>query len=114
MFWVASRPEQAISWSQAGGSLKADSAGVWWSSMPYEKRIQYVAFVDNQKHIESNWDKFYGDRKNELVFIGQEMDEELIRKELADCLSTEKEIENKDWKEGYKDSWPVQRVYPLE
>ena len=34
--------------------------------------------------------KFYGDRKNELVFIGQEMDEELIRKELADCLSTEK------------------------
>ena len=114
LFWVASRPEQAISWSQAGGSLKADSAGVWWSSMPYEKRIQYVAFVDNQKHIESNWDKFYGDRKNELVFIGQEMDEELIRKELADCLSTEKELENKDWKEGYKDSWPVQRVYPLE
>ena len=114
LFWVASRPEQAISWSQAGGSLKADSAGVWWSSMPYEKRIQYVAFVDNQKHIESNWDKFYGDRKNELVFIGQEMDEELIRKELTDCLSTEKEIVNKDWKEGYKDSWPVQRVYPLE
>ena len=114
LFWLASRPGQAISWSQAGGSLKADSAGVWWSSMPYEKRIQYVAFIDNQKHIESNWDKFYGDRKNELVFIGQEMDEELIRKELADCLSTEKEIGNKDWKEGYKDSWPVQRVYPLE
>ena len=114
LFWLASRPGQAISWSQAGGSLKADSAGVWWSSMPYEKRIQYVAFVDNQEHIESNWDKFYGDRKNELVFIGQEMDEELIRKELADCLSTEKEIGNKDWKEGYKDSWPVQRVYPLE
>ena len=68
--------------------------------MPYEKRIQYVAFVDNQQHIESNWHKFYGDRKNELVFIGQEMDEELIRKELADCLSTEKEIENKDWKEA--------------
>ena len=114
LFWLTSRPGQAISWSQAGGSLKADSAGVWWSSMPYEKRIQYVAFVDNQKHIESNWDKFYGDRKNELVFIGQEMDEELIRKELTDCLSTEKEIVNKDWKEGFKDSWPVQRVYPLE
>ena len=114
LFWLDSRPGQAISWSQAGGSLKADSAGVWWSSMPYEKRIQYVAFVDNQKHIESNWDKFYGDRKNELVFIGQEMDEEVIRKELADCLSTEKEIENKDLKEGYKDSWPVQRVYPIE
>ena len=114
LFWLASRPGQAISWSQAGGSLKADSAGVWWSSMPFEKRIQYAAFVDNQKYIESDWDKFYGDRKNELVFIGQEMDEQSIRKELADCLSTEKELEIKEWKEGYQDTWPVQRVYPLE
>ena len=114
LFWLASRPGQAISWSQAGGSLKADSAGVWWSSMPYGKRIQYESFVENQKYIESNWDEFYGDRKNELVFIGQEMDEELIRKELAECLSNEEEIENKDWKVGYKDLWPVQRVYPLE
>ena len=60
------------------------------------------------------WDKFYGDRKNELVFIGQEMDEQSIRKELADCLSTEKELEIKEWKEGFQDTWPVQRVYPLE
>ena len=114
LFWLASRPGQAISWSQAGGSLKADSAGVWWSSMPYGKRIQYMSFVENQNHIESTWDEFYGDRKNELVFIGQEMDEELIRKELAECLVNDEEIENKDWKVGYKDSWPVQRVYPLE
>ena len=113
LFWLASRPGQAISWSQAGGSLRADSAGVWWVSMPYEKRIQYVSFVDNQKFIESGWDKLYGDRKNELVFIGQEMDEELIRKDLTDCLSTDKEIDSKDWTEGYHDSWPVQRVYPL-
>lgn len=82
--------------------------------MPFEKRIQYAAFVDNQKYIESDWDKFYGDRKNELVFIGQEMDEQSIRKELADCLSAEKELEIKEWKEGYQDTWPVQRVYPLE
>jgi G3E family GTPase len=36
LFWLASRPEQALVWGQAGGSLKADSAGVWWSSMPFE------------------------------------------------------------------------------
>ena len=63
LFWLDTRPGQAISWSQAGGSLKADSAGVWWSSMPYEKRIQYMAFIDNQKYIESSWDKKFGDRK---------------------------------------------------
>mgnify|MGYP006878242517 CR=1 FL=1 len=55
--------------------------------------------------------------KNKLpvtVFIGQEMDEQSIRKELADCLSKEKELEIKEWKEGFQDTWPVQRVYPLE
>ena len=82
LFWLDSRPAQAISWSQAGGSLKADNAGVWWSSIPFEKRIQYVAFVDNQEHIESSRDTYFGDRKNELVFIGQDMNEKLIRSEL--------------------------------
>ena len=37
-----------MSWGQAGGSLRADSAGVWWSSMTYEERIQYMPFIENQ------------------------------------------------------------------
>ena len=114
LFWLDSRPAQAISWSQAGGSLKADNAGVWWSSMPFEKRIQYVAFVDNQEHIESSWDTYFGDRKNELVFIGQDMNEKLIRSELDSCLLTEIEIRSEKWKQGYEDSWPVQRSFALD
>ena len=39
-----------------------------------------MAFIDNQKYIESSWDKTFGDRKNELVFIGQEMDQQSIEK----------------------------------
>ena len=35
LFWLASRPAQAINWSQAGGSSKAEGAGVWWASMPF-------------------------------------------------------------------------------
>jgi len=113
LFWLASRPEQAVIWGQAGGSLKADSAGVWWSSMPYGERINYMAFVDNQKQIESNWDNTFGDRKNEIVFIGQDMDEEKIRKELNACLSTTEELATQQWKKGYADNWPVQRAYAL-
>ncbi|MGK0363524.1 MAG: G3E family GTPase [Saprospiraceae bacterium] len=114
MFWLASRSEQAFIWGQAGGSLKTDSAGVWWSSMPYGERIQYMAFVDNQKKIESNWDKAFGDRKNEIVFIGQDMDEEQIRLQLNACLATNEELSTQKWEEGYVDEWPVQRVYALE
>ncbi len=114
LFWLASRPEQALVWSQAGGSLKADSAGVWWSSMSYEKRTRYAAFVENQQHIESGWDKTFGDRKNELVFIGQDLDERQIRADLDSCLANEAEILAGNWREGYDDNWPVQRAYALD
>ncbi|MAD12708.1 MAG: GTP-binding protein [Flavobacteriaceae bacterium] len=110
LFWLASRPKQALVWGQAGGSLKADSAGVWWSSMPYGDRMQFAAFVENQKHIESGWDKVFGDRKNEIVFIGQDMKEEQIKNELDACLLNDEELEKEKWKNGYEDSWPVQRI----
>ena len=113
MFWLASRPGQALVWSQAGGSLRADSAGVWWSSMPYENRIRYVAFLDNQQEIEADWNATYGDRKNEIVFIGQDMDETTIRSALDACLATEEELATQKWKQGYADDWPVQRAYAL-
>ena len=38
LFWIASRQDQALNWSQAGGSMKAEGAGVWWSSMRSEER----------------------------------------------------------------------------
>ena len=76
LFWLASRPNQAISWSQAGGSLRADSAGVWWGSMPFEKEFEQPSFVENQKSIEKEWDKTFQDRKNEIVIIGVEIKKE--------------------------------------
>ena len=78
LFWLSSRPDQALVWSQAGGSLKAEGAGVWWASMLFHERIKYLPFVENQKQIESEWDKLFGDRKNEIVFIGQN-NEKLIK-----------------------------------
>jgi G3E family GTPase len=113
LFWIASRPDQALVWSQAGGSLKADSAGVWWSSMPYESPIQQLAFVENIDLIESDWDINFGDRKNEIVFIGQNMDKTLICKQLEACLSNIKELETSNWKLGYEDDWPVEKAYAL-
>jgi len=109
LFWMASRPEQALIWGQAGGSLKADSAGVWWSSMPFKERTQYAGFIENQTYIESGWDKKFGDRKNEIVFIGQDMDEESIKSDLDSCLSTEDELSANFWVDGYKDHWPIPR-----
>ena len=113
LFWLASRPNQALVWNQAGASLKADSAGVWWSSMPYESRIRQVAFVENIKLIESDWDVNFGDRKNEIVFIGQNLDKKLIYSHLNQCLANDKELATSNWQLGYQDEWPVERAYAL-
>lgn len=113
LFWIASRPDQALVWGQAGGSLRADSAGVWWCSMPFSKRITHYSFIENRKLIEGSWSKQFGDRKNEIVFIGQDMDEKLITAQLDACLATDEELATKKWEKGYQDAWPVQRMYPL-
>jgi|TARA_B110000259_G_scaffold156118_1_gene177485 G3E family GTPase len=111
LFWLASRPQQALVWGQAGGSLKADSAGVWWSSMSFNERTQNSVFLDNQDEIESDWHKEFGDRKNEIVFIGQHINQVQIEKDLTACLSTFEELNSQKWKTGFDDNWPVERVY---
>ncbi len=113
LFWLASRSEQALIWGQAGGSIKTDNAGVWWSSMPFSKRIQYPSFVENQSDIESKWHPIFGDRKIEIVFIGKDMNETEIRNQLNTCLATTDELEENLWKKGYQDEWPVERTFVL-
>ncbi|TXD84507.1 GTP-binding protein [Subsaximicrobium wynnwilliamsii] len=111
LFWLSSRPEQALIWSSAGGSLKTDPAGVWWASMPFSERIGYAAFVDNQSFIESDWHQTYGDRKVELVFIAQNLDRDKLTNLLEKCLLTSDE--QKLWKNGelqVTDHWPIETL----
>ena len=111
LFWLASRPNQALIWSQSGGSLKSDSAGVWWSSMSFEKRIMQNSFIENKDQIEEDWDSKYGDRKNEIVFIGQNMNEKLITSLLDNCLLTDLEEGSMNLNESYEDDWPIEQAY---
>lgn len=92
LFWLASRPKDAISFSQAGGSSRLERAGVWWCSMPFSERIQFEAYVNNKDFIEDKWDATWGDRLNELVFIGQDLNKEEIIDDLEDCLLQENEM----------------------
>lgn len=109
--WIASRPEQAINWSQAGGSMKAEGAGVWWASMPLGERMTYSNFVENQDIIEEIWTANFGDRLNEIVFIGMALNETEVRNQLDNCLCTADEI--MDLRDGFfsnKDNFPIPRA----
>lgn len=107
MFWIASRKDEAINWSQAGSSMNISLAGRWWDSMSIEKRLQHPAYLNDRIAIESSWDKDFGDRRNEIVFIGRMMDKPFIIQELEDCLCNDKEIDAfKKGKLNLKDPFP--------
>ena len=106
LFWLASRPDTAINFSQAGGSLRVENAGVWWVSMPYHQRIGYRDFVEHRKQIEGRWSKDWGDRMNELVFIGKDLDKEKYLRAIEECLLNEEEAWH--WhKKTWKDNFPI-------
>ena len=108
LFWLASRSNQALLWSSAGSSCKADSAGVWWASMPLSERTSYTAFIENKDEIESDWSSQFGDRKIELVFIGQHLNQDKMISDLEDCILTAPEV--RLWEKQLftkQDLWPL-------
>jgi G3E family GTPase len=106
LFWLASRPDDALNFSQAGGSFRLEKAGVWWCSMPMNYRMQYASFTEHQEFIESRWDKNWGDRINELVFIGQNLNKNQILSDLQDCLINGSEKELFEQKQNFEDPFP--------
>jgi G3E family GTPase len=87
--WIASRNDWAYGWSQAGCSVRIQPAGYWWAAAPEDQWPQDESSVAD---IRSFYDGPHGDRRQELVFIGQELDESHIRGILEDCLLTDAEL----------------------
>ncbi len=88
-FWLASRPQFVGQWSQAGGMARYGFAGMFWKSVPkqdWPTDEEYLA------SIKEKWVEPFGDMRQELVFIGQGLEQENITKALDKCLLSEEEI----------------------
>jgi len=107
IFWIASRPDEALLWSQAGGSSKAEGYGKWWASLSLSQRANSPAYLENQDYIQKKWNKIWGDRLNELVIIGQDLDKEKVKRELEACLLNEDEINHYQLGGNFVDMWPI-------
>ena len=83
-FWLATRPDFVGEFSQAGALVHHECMGTWWATVPED---QWPEDDGMKEMIESQWDNEYGDRRQEIVFIGlKDMDEEKIRRQLDTCL----------------------------
>jgi G3E family GTPase len=82
-FWLATRPEWVGELSQAGALVRTEAIGFWWADVPKSRWPDDASW---RATIQKRWDKVYGDRQQELVFIGTDMDEAAIRRQLDACL----------------------------
>ena len=83
-FWLASRPQWAGELSHSGALVRHHRAGFWWAAVPKDRWPQDEEIVTR---IRKNWHETWGDRKQELVFIGtKDMDQKAITAELNACL----------------------------
>ena len=88
-FWLATRPQYAGQWSQAGGIARYGFAGLFWKAVPKKDWPTDEEYLEN---IEKTWVEPFGDMRQELVFIGQELQKEKIITALDDCLLKEDEV----------------------
>ena len=104
-FWLASRPEFAGQWSQAGGIARYGFAGMFWKAVPKEN---WPTDEDYLSSIEKQWVEPFGDMRQELVFIGQGLDQAKITQTLDDCLLSEEEVlRGKTYWSTLKDPFPA-------
>ena len=90
------RHDTAMYWSHAGRHFGITSAGKWWGTIPREQMAKYFTDQDEYERIltEDFVTEEFGDRRQELVFIGTNLDEDYITKALDDCLCTDEEMDN--------------------
>lgn len=88
-FWLATRPQLAGSWSQAGGMARYGAAGLFWKAVPKE---QWPEDPEYLKAIEEQWMEPFGDMRQELVFIGQGLNKNDIIERLDRCLLTDEQL----------------------
>jgi len=89
-FWLATRMEHAGLWQQAGSTGVHQCGGFWWAAVDKDYWPTDKASLAEIKRLS---EKPHGDRRQELVFIGQQLDEKIMRAALDKCLLTPRELE---------------------
>jgi len=102
-FWLATRPEWVGELSQAGPLVRHQAMGLWWSAID---RSQWPDDPHWRDLIQSRWHPEFGDRRQELVFIGIDFDEQDLRRRLEACLIDADQMETTSW-QALKDPFPT-------
>lgn len=109
-FWLATRPDYLGELAKAGHQVEVARMGRWWASVPKNRWPDGEEF---EHFVMRHWDEVWGDRRQELVFIGIGMDEARITKDLDACLVPDTRFEPEAWAR-LADPFPSWEAAPAE
>ncbi len=102
-FWLATRPDWVGELAVAGSETTTSRMGRWWAAVPI---TQWPTDERFERFVAGHWDQIWSDRRQELVFIGIDMDEALIRRRLDACLVATSVYAPDLWS-GLRDPFPA-------
>lgn len=107
LVWLAAQGDLAATLSQAGPSIQFGPAGYWLATMPEEQQMEVLA---SEPDVKAKWDEQWGDRVNEIVFIGIGLDQSAIEATLDQALLTGEEMAQ-DWNRFNNPlPWPAEEL----
>ena len=102
-FWIATRPDWVAEFSLAGAISSVKPLGAWWAAVP---RARWPSHPEAQEQMRENWVEPWGDRRQELVFIGAGMDQAAITAALDAALMPGAAFAPEIWR-GLRDPFPI-------
>ncbi|MEX0277462.1 MAG: GTP-binding protein [Ruegeria sp.] len=82
-FWIATRPDWVAEFSLAGSLSSVQPLGTWWATVPEERRPDHESA---RAYIQAHWQEPWGDRRQEIVFIGSGIDWPTLKARLDAAL----------------------------
>ena len=105
-FWISTRPDWVAEFSLAGALSSIKPLGTWWASVPEDRRPNHDSA---QAYMKAHWQDPWGDRRQEIVFIGAGIDWPALKARLDDCLVPAVAAAGPDSLPNYPDPFPIWR-----
>ncbi|KQB97662.1 4-hydroxytetrahydrobiopterin dehydratase [Loktanella sp. 1ANDIMAR09] len=103
-FWIATRPDWVAEFSLAGALSSVKPLGTWWAAVPRER---WPDDDGARAYAAQHWSEPWGDRRQEIVFIGAGIDWSAIRARLDACLVPETVAAGPDRLPDLPDPFPL-------
>ncbi|NOD92523.1 GTP-binding protein [Ruegeria sp. HKCCD4884] len=82
-FWIATRPDWVAEFSLAGALSSVQPLGTWWATVPEDRRPDHESA---RAYMQAHWQEPWGDRRQEIVFIGSGIDWPKLKARLDTAL----------------------------